>query len=88
MQPAVMSSLIHSDHQMDGILDDYCKISGGGDNFMSQENQNQQMMMLDFDCFKGILDIGSSSSWDDSPSVDVHAGGIKLQDYETGYNHL
>lgn len=84
MQPAVISSLVHSDHQTGGILGDYCRTSGAN-SFISQENQNQQMM-LDFDCFRGILE--GSSSWNDSSSVDVHAGGIMFQDYGTGYNHL
>lgn len=85
MEPAVISSLVHSDHQMDGFLGNYRKTSVGND-LMSQVNQQHQMM-LDFDCFKGILD--ESSSWDDSSnSVNVQAGGITFQDYEAGYNHL
>ncbi|PKI79552.1 hypothetical protein CRG98_000027 [Punica granatum] len=73
MQPAVISSLIHSDHyQRDGLLGNYCKTSGAN-SFMSQENQQHHQMMLDFDyCFKGILD--DSNSWDDSSSADVQAG--------------
>lgn len=85
MQPAAISSLIHSDHQTDGKY--YCRTSDSN-NFISQENQHHQMM-LDFDSFKGILE--EPNTWDDSSSVDVHGGGgggIMFQDYETGYNHL
>ncbi|XP_031385440.1 transcription factor MYB36-like [Punica granatum] len=91
MQPAVISSLIHSDHyQRDGLLGNYCKTSGAN-SFMSQENQQHHQMMLDFDyCFKGILD--DSNSWDDSSSADVQAGpgvGIMYQDnYQTSYDNL
>lgn len=79
-------SLIHTEHQTDGILGNYYKTPGGGNDFMPQENHHHEMT-LDFDCFKGILD--GSNSWDDSSdSVDVQAGGIMIQDYETGYNNL
>ncbi|KAK4765019.1 hypothetical protein SAY86_026109 [Trapa natans] len=82
-----ISSLIHSEHQVDGILGNYCSNTPGGNDFMPQESVQHHQVMLELDCIKGILD--DSSSWDgSSDSVDVQAGGSMFQGYETGYNNI
>ncbi|KAK4784491.1 hypothetical protein SAY86_018859 [Trapa natans] len=88
IQPGEVSCLIHGDHHQmaaAGILGDHYGRASGGDGFVSQENQNQQQMMLDYDCFKGILE--GSSSWDGLASVDANASGNMFQGYGSGYSH-
>ncbi|KAK4772530.1 hypothetical protein SAY86_014305 [Trapa natans] len=82
-----ISSLIQGEHQMDGTLGNiYCS-TPGENGFMPHESVQHHQMMLEFDCFEGIL--GDSSSWDDSSdSVDVQVGGTMFQGYETGYNSI